>query len=327
RGFCEARSATPATVGHWSQIPAVPTDAFKAAPIVSGDPAEAAAVFRTSGTALGAGRRGTHYMLDTALYRAALRVGFGVHLLPEGGPIRIAALVPPPSELPDSSLSFMVGDVLETFGADRSRFYVRKGDLDLNRFVADARDAIVEGQRVLVAGTSFAFVYLLDGLAAAGIHLSLPPGSRAMDTGGFKARSREVERAELYGMIEVGLGIPAAYIVNEYGMTEMSSQFYDGIAGEAAPIGAGRLHHGPPWVRTVAADPNTLEPLDRGAVGILRHLDLANLDSVAAIQTADLGAIADGGFELGGRAEGAEARGCSIATDELLEVMRRGIEG
>jgi hypothetical protein len=85
---------------------------------------------------------------------------------------------------------------------------------------------------------------------------------------------------------------------------------------------AGRLHSGPGWVRTRAYDPETLEPLPDGEVGVLRHWDLANLDSVMALQTADLGRVRPGGFELLGRARGAEARGCSIAMDELLSALR-----
>ncbi len=109
-------------------------------------------------------------------------------------------------------------------------------------------------------------------------------------------------------------------------MTEMSSQLYDGAAGSAPALGAPRVHRGPGWVRTVAVDPETLQPVTPGKTGILRHLDLANVHSVAALQTADLGVVReDGAIELHGRATGAEARGCSIAVDELLEVMgRRG---
>jgi hypothetical protein len=324
RGFCEARAATPYSVRSLDEIPAVPTDAFKAAPIVSGDAGRAEVVFRTSGTTLGSERRGTHYMLDTRLYRAVLRAGFQTHLLPDLPRIRIAALVPTPIELSDSSLSFMIGEVVEAFGAAGSDFYVRDGDLEVERFLTDARAAKEAGELLLIVGTSFAFVHLLDALVEARRMLRLPEGSRAMDTGGFKGRSRAVERAELYRAMEERFAIPEPFIVNEYGMTEMTSQFYDAAAGTGEPVGAGRRHRGPPWVRTTAADPETLESLPAGSVGILRHVDLANLDSVIAIQTADLGVVRKDGFELLGRAEGAEPRGCSIAMDELLDVLRNG---
>ncbi len=140
-----------------------------------------------------------------------------------------------------------------------------------------------------------------------------------MDTGGFKGRSREVTREELYGEAQRTLGIALAWCINEYGMTEMSSQFYDGVAGRAGEI-ARRLHHPPPWVRTHATDPETLALLPEGSEGILCHWDLANLHSMMGIQTEDLGVVEAEGFRVLRRAKGAEARGCSIAADELLSV-------
>ena len=178
------------------------------------------------------------------------------------------------------------------------------------------------GEPVCILGTAFALVHWLDALREAGTRFRLPAGSRLMDTGGFKGRSREVTREELYGAVEDRLGIPPAWCVNEYGMTEMSSQFYDGVAG-AAPAPADRLHAGPPWVRTQATDPETLRPLPHGEVGVLRHFDLANLSSVMAIQTADLGITSPDGFRVLGRARGAEARGCSLAMDDLLTAIGR----
>jgi hypothetical protein len=337
RLFCERRGAGPETVAHWTEIPAVPTDAFKAAALVCGDPAEiesaagamgdgghrSSAVFRTSGTTLGAGQRGTHYIPDLSLYDAALRAGFAAHLLPEGGRMRMVSLVPPPAEAPDSSLSHMAGTVMADFGTAESGWYVSPGGGIDHGALADAlHGAESAGEPVCILGTAFALVHWLDALRDAGTRHHLPAGSRLMDTGGFKGRSREVTREELYGAVEDRLGIPSAWCVNEYGMTEMSSQFYDGVAG-AAPAPADRLHAGPPWVRTQATDPETLRPLPHGEVGVLRHFDLANLNSVMAIQTADLGVTSPDGFRVLGRARGAEARGCSLAMDDLLTAIGR----
>ena len=321
RRFCERRGATPETVEDWTGIPAVPTDAFKATALVCGDPAAAVAVFRTSGTTQGAERRGTHYFPDLSLYHAALRAGFAAHLLPDGARPRVLSLIPRPEALPDSSLSHMAGEVARSlsFGADW--LVSPTGGIDLPALVAALHGADAAGEPVCVLGTAFAFVHALDALAEAGERFRFPPGSRAMDPGGFKGRSREVERGELYGMIAERLGVPEAWCVNEYGMTEMSSQFYDGRAGSAPPVDE-RLHAGPPWVRTRAADPETLRPLPHGEVGVLRHWDLANLHSVMAVQTADLGVTGPGGFRVLGRAQGAEARGCSLAMDDLLRSLR-----
>jgi len=323
RAYCDRRGATPETVARWSDVPAVPTDAFKAAALVCGDPASAAAVFRTSGTTQGRERRGTHYVADLSLYDAALRAGFGAHLLPNGARPRILSLVPSPGELGDSSLSHMIGEVMEDFAAPGSGWFVRAdGGIAHERLRDALRAAEAEGTPVCIPGTAFAFVHWLDALTADGARFHLPEGSRVMDTGGFKGRSREVTREELYAGIHERLGIAPAWCVNEYGMTEMSSQFYDGVAGTAAVPGE-RLHVGPAWVRTQAADPETLAPLPHGETGVLRHYDLANLHSVVAIQTADLGFTTPAGFRVIGRAQGAEARGCSIAMDELLSALQK----
>jgi len=321
RAYCERRGRTPVDVHGWLDVPSVPTDAFKAAPLVAGDPAQAVVVFRTSGTTGGASRRGAHYLIDTQLYRASLLAGFQHHLLPEGRPMPILSLVPDFAEAADSSLSFMIDEVVAAFGGEGSGWFVSGSGLDVDSLHERLRLAEIQGIPVLLAGTSLAFVHLLDALEATGAELRLPHGSRVMDTGGFKGRAREVSRGQLYAEIEARLGVSGAYLVNEYGMTEMCSQFYDGIAGESPASDRPRLHYGPGWVRSVAVDPETLLPLPAGEAGILLHFDLANLHSVSAIQTSDLGIVSDDGIELLGRVAGAEARGCSIAMDELLDVM------
>jgi hypothetical protein len=318
RSYCSSRGAVPGRVEHWIDLPAVPTDAFRVASLVCGDPSTAEAVFRTSGTSGGATRRGTHYLQSTHLYKASLRAGFTRALLPDRARIAIFSLVPTRHQLPDSSLSFMVDDAVAEYGTDRSGFYVSEGGLNLPDLLDALTQVAGDDVTVLLAGTSFAFVHLLDGMEEKGAEVRLPAGSRVMDTGGFKGRSREVSRGDLYTLMSERLGVGPRWIVNEYGMTEMSSQFYDGIAGEADPHPGSRLHRGPGWVRSVAVDPETLRPVPTGETGILRHVDLANLDSVIAIQTYDLGRVYEGGIEVLGRVPGATARGCSIAMDDLL---------
>jgi hypothetical protein len=322
RAFCDARGTTPRHVLSWQQIPAVPTDAFKATPLLCGDPADAAAVFRTSGTTAGAERRGAHYVLDLAPYHAALREGFAAHLLPDRAAIRIISLVPPISDLPDSSLSHMIHEVVGEFGTEGSGWRLSAaGGIDMAGLLADLEQLQAADEAVLLAGTTFTFVHLFDALRERGRTFQLPHGSRVMDTGGFKGRSREVGRRELLSDFRALLGIDADRVVNEYGMTEMSSQFYDGVVGKRAE--EPRRYTVPRWVRTVAVDPETLGPLAPGETGVLRHCDLGNLNSVLVLQTADLGAVEGSSFTLYGRAPGAEPRGCSIAMDELLQAIGR----
>ena len=136
-----------------------------------------------------------------------------------------------------------------------------------------------------------------------------------METGGFKGRSRTMPRPALYLALEEQLGVPLERIVNQYGMTELGSQFYDTVLREPA---APRRKLGPPWARVRIVDPETGEDAPADGAGTIVVYDLANTGSVLAIQTADLGRRVQDGFEVLGREPGAEARGCSIAADELL---------
>lgn len=320
--WCRRRGVTPADVAHWSDIPAVPTAAFREVPLVAGDPGRAEASFRTSGTTAGEGHRGTHWMLDLAIYRAALRPVFAAWLLPDGARPPMFSLVPSAREMPDSSLAFMIDDIIAAFGAPGSGAFASvSAGLDiagLSRGLDDAADA---GKPVCLLGTSFSFVHWLDALESAGPRFRLPAGSRLMDTGGYKGRGREVDAETLRALYGERLGIPPEACVNEYGMTEMTSQFYDSTLRRPGP----RRKTPPPWVRTRIVDPDTLHPLDDPAApGLLRHIDLANLGSVMAIQTEDIGVRIDDGFQVLDRVAGSQPRGCSIAMDELLGAVRGG---
>jgi hypothetical protein len=333
--YARRRGREEGTLTHWSEIPAVPTAAFKEVALVSGDPASAEAVFRTSGTTRGEERRGEHYLPDLTLYHASLLPNFAAHLLPDGAELPFLSLLPPSGEMPDSSLAHMIAVVMDRLGAPGSRSYATVASgLDEESLGRSLREYEEAGRPVCLIGTSFAFVHWTDALRRRGERYRLAPGSRLMDTGGFKGRSREVAADELRATYVELLGIPEDHLVNEYGMAEMCSQFYDDVLREAiraagaerADSAGGarsgrRIKVGPPWVRTQVVIPETLEPLPAGDVGILRHYDLANLGSVIGVQTEDLGRAVAGGFELLGRAAGAPPRGCSIATDLLLEAV------
>jgi acyl-CoA synthetase (AMP-forming)/AMP-acid ligase II len=316
RRFCEGRGRTPDTVRHWRAIPAVPAGAFKELALRSFPERHEAHVFRTSGTA--AERRGALHLDTLALYEASLLPSFRRGVLPDlasGARARLRILAPAPAEAPDSSLSHMFGVAVAALGDAGSGFDVRGGALDAAGLLAALEHACADGVPVALCGTAFAFVHLLDELAGRGARLALPAGSRAMETGGFKGRSRELPRDALYAGIEAALGVPASRIVNQYGMTELGSQFYDSVMCRP---GEPRRKLGPPWARVRTVDPETGDDAAPGAVGVLRIHDLANTGSVAAIETADLGRGVADGFEVLGREPGAEARGCSIAADEML---------
>jgi hypothetical protein len=157
-------------------------------------------------------------------------------------------------------------------------------------------------------------VALLDELSDAGRSLPLPPGSRVMETGGFKGRTRIVGREELYARSAAAFAIDEAAIVAEYGMTELSSQYYDSPASRWSNK---RIKLPVPWLRPIVVDVSG-NPLPTGIVGAIRHVDCANRSSAVAIQTEDLGVITADGLLLLGREEGAALRGCSLDAEDLL---------
>jgi hypothetical protein len=202
----------------------------------------------------------------------------------------------------------------ERFGersADDSHF-VRNGVLDLAALDEHVVRATLKGESVLLLATAFALVHFLDALDGAGFRL--PAGSRVMQTGGFKGRTREVDRATLQRELAQALAIEEGAIVGEYGMTELSSQFYEGTLVGGSP----NVYVEPPWARIVPVDPETLVPVGDGEIGIARIEDLMNVDSAVFVLAADRVRRTPSGVELLGRMPGASPRGCSIALDELL---------
>lgn len=321
RRLCQAQGDRPHPLG-WA--PAMPTDVFRYARVAGHPASEDTHQFRTSGTTSGA--RGTHAFRDLTLYDAAAEVHARRMLFPDLPRIALVMLAAHPLAVPESSLSYMLGRFETWFGAGPATWCLRDDTLDVDALTGALRAAQRDGTPLALLGTSFAFVFAEDALGAQ--RFELPAGSRIMQTGGYKGRSREVEPSALRQLLSARYAIPEDYIVAEYGMTELSSQLYeaslsDRLAGHPRP----RRHLvPPPWVRATPVDPETLAPLPAGRVGVLRIDDAANLDSVSAILTSDLASAAqDGarGVDLHGRASGASLRGCSLAVEEALTARGR----
>lgn len=323
--YCSALGVSPAAPPRsWYDIPAVPAAAFKDATLATFDPAGAALAFDTSGTT--AGRAGRHFFETAALYDAVLVAAFDRFMLPDGARLRYFNLVPNPDERATSSLGYMMGRVASERGAGPAGWYLRGEALAVDALTADLRAAVAARQAVCIAATAFALAHVLDHLEREGLRFCLPPGSRLMETGGFKGRTRVVRREDLYRRLGDVFGVPQNAIVAEYGMTELTSQYYDDVLVRPNAASARvRTKVSPPWLRTriVGTDGKALA---RGTIGALVHVDLANRSSCIAIATEDLGvrlpesadAHASDGIVLIGRESGAALRGCSLDAESLL---------
>jgi hypothetical protein len=298
--------------GDWPA--ALPTDVFRFRRIAAHPDTADVRVFRSSGTT--SNERSVHAYRDLRLYDRAARVAARYMLFPDVERIAMVMLAPHESEAPDSSLDYMIARFAEWFG-QRSTWVWREGALDLDALCSALREAEASNTPVALLGTSFAFVHAEDGLGDT--RFSLPEGSRVMQTGGYKGRSRELDPGDLLRAIGARYGIPEAWVINEFGATELSSQMYDTTlrdswVGASAP----RRLWAPPWLRATPVDPDSLEPVEGDSVGLLRLDDCANLDSVCCIQTADLARRCEDGIVVLGRAPGAVPRGCSLAADQAL---------
>ena len=275
----------------WREIPAIPLTAFRHAAIRSFPAAETIRSFRTSGTT-GEGY-GEHHFRKLELYHAAAIGGWQRIGLPTKN---LFCLMQPPTESPHSSLSCMAGWL-----APPQRFFL--GDWD--RMVEELSR---EENGVVLFGTALAFLALFEWLGDR--EVLLPVGSLAVETGGYKGTERSLPKSELYALFHRHLGLGENDVWNEYGMTELSSQFYT--------RGLGNPHRGAPWVRSLVIDPESGNECADGATGILRIFDLANIGSCCALQTGDLAIRRAEDFELIGRDPAALPRGCSRPADEIL---------
>lgn len=316
RRVCEQRGKTPATVRNWRDIPAVPTLAFKHLDLSCG-PAER--VFLTSGTTQGAACRGRHLVPDLRLYRAAARAGLREIVFPDVPEMRLLSLLPSAAERPESSLAQMIDWAIEDFGGPGSAVFATGERFDFPGLAQALKQSERDGTPVCVIATTGGVVRFLDRCRDDGWVFRLPHSSRLMDTGGNKGAPRVLSRNGLLHAVWNALAIPGYFVVNEYGMTELSSQFYDNVIGDRYH---GRPTHrakvGPPWVRTRVLDPTSLRDVPPGERGLLCHVDLANAATALAVLTEDVGRLTQDGFELIGRVEGAEARGCSLALSDFV---------
>lgn len=316
RRYCVSRRVTPAQVRTWRDIPAVPAASFAQVRLATFPEERTRVRFVSSGSTRNGGPASTLDLESTELYDASLRKHFKACVIPDVKSIDMVILSPTFAQAPHSSLAYMLSDVFATFGAGGG-FFVRDGELDPD---AAAR-ALAQARRpTLVFGTAFAFVHFLDACRERDLIFALPPGSRVVETGGFKGKSRSLERDDFYQRLSLVFGVSRDFCISEYGMCELGSQCYD---ANLLDVLAGRtpryeLKIAPHWSRWTVVDPVDERELPSGEAGLLRCLDLSNRGSVASVLTADLGKTVEGGFRFLGRSAAAPPKGCSIAIDAML---------
>jgi hypothetical protein len=292
KSYVDAIGVSGPAVDRMQKIPFLPIRFFKSHIIKSGlfDPQE---IFESSGTTGSINSR--HFVKDTDLYKESFTRGFESFY----GPVKeqcIIGLLPSYLERKNASLVYMVNELVQQSGHPQSGFYLH----GLDKLAEVLRQREANSQPTLLIGVTFA---LLDFAEA----FSLPlQHTTIMETGGMKGRRQEMVRQEVHDILKQSFHVRSIH--SEYGMTELLSQAYS--KGEG-------IFDCPPWMKIIVRDeedPLSIKPVTaRRQQGAINIIDLANIYSCSFIATDDAGRLyEDGSFEVLGRMDNSDLRGCSL---------------
>ena len=288
REFVNLRGITPGDVHRIEDIPFLPIEIYKTREVVCGKvpPQD---IFLSSGTT--GMERSKHLVADLDLYRRSFVSGFR-RIYGDPANVQFLALMPTPDQAPQSSLVHMVKTLMDLSDSPENGFFLAS-HTGLRARLTQKR---APGRRIMLIGLTYALLDFANSY----------PGKyeplMVVETGGMKGRREEMIREELHEKLKDGLGVDEIH--SEYGMTELLSQAWSTGRG---------LFSAPPWMKILIRD--SKDPLawaPNGITGGISVIDLANYHSCSFIATQDLGRLhPDGRFEVLGRFDSAETRGCS----------------
>ncbi len=270
-------------------IPFMPIEFFKHNHVVTGRGKETR-IFESSGTT--GSQTSKHYLLDDEIYRESLEHGFR-HFFGDPAEWCFIALLPSYLERPNSSLVFMMDYLISRSQNPLSGFYLNNPD-DLASKLEFLEQS---GQKTMLIGVTFALLDLAEQFPMSLINTTI------VETGGMKGRREELTRNELHTILKSAFRVNS--IGSEYGMTELLSQAWSTGDG---------IYFTPPWMHLLIRDPyDPFRRMPDQKSGGIDVIDLANQYSCSFIQTQDLGRKhADGSFEVLGRFDNTELRGCNL---------------
>ncbi|WP_370087386.1 acyl transferase [Ekhidna sp.] len=278
--YCNYLNINPDSIINLEDIPFLPIQFFKNHAIKSGSWSEEK-IFKSSGTT--ATGRSQHFIKDLDHYHDTAKVAIE-EIIGDLSEYQIIAILPSYQEQGDSSLISMVDHFIK-YASEGSGYYLRNNDL---------ASVLESSRQKLVIGVSYA---LLD-IASSGIKAK---NAIIMETGGMKGRRKEMTREELHNELCDGFSVDEIW--SEYGMTELQSQSY-GTSGK---------FKFPAWAKCLIRDINDpFSYLSHSKTGGINVIDLANIDSCCFIETKDLGRLNDDYFEVLGRFDNSDIRGCNL---------------
>lgn len=290
RDYVDNIKVNPLFVNEIEQIPFLPIRLFKTQEVKTTHFAPEI-IFESSGTTGTANSR--HFIKEVALYEESFMKGFQrCYGRAEG--YCIIGLLPSYLERQHSSLVYMVDRLIKRSSHPDSGFYLD----EFEKLEATLIALEQKGQKTILIGVTFALLDFAEKFSVKLNHTII------METGGMKGRRAEIIRPELHHILQKAFGLDAIH--SEYGMTELLSQAYSKSKG---------IYDPPPWMKALVRDEEDPLTVNKAGTGVLNIIDLANIYSCSFIATDDAGKIyPNGSFEVLGRVDGSDLRGCSLLT-------------
>lgn len=288
--FIKNLNIDPEKINEVVKIPFLPINFFKTHQVVSNTKKEEI-IFSSSGTTGMSQSR--HFVTDLKVYEDSFNLAFE-EFYGEVADTCLLALLPSYLERDGSSLIYMVDALLKQSKHPDSGYFLHNHEELYTKLTAQKK----AGQKTILIGVTYALLDFLE-------HYQLDfPELIVMETGGMKGKRKEMVREELHETLKAGFGV--SHIHSEYGMTELLSQAYS--------LGDG-IFECPKWMKILLRDTN--DPLTllnaNQQTGGINVIDLANINSCSFIATQDLGRLLpDGLFEILGRFDNADIRGCNL---------------
>ncbi|MGV6829018.1 MAG: LuxE/PaaK family acyltransferase [Flavobacteriales bacterium] len=289
--FCDLLATNPKTVKQVKDIPFLPIQFFKTQKVLEKN-GIAEKVFNSSGTT--GIQKSKHYVTNLNLYKNSFLTGFS-YFFGNLSNYNILALLPSYLEQKNSSLVFMVDELIKKSNSHHSNFYLNNFDelIEKIQYLENNK------KKTILFGVSYA---LLDLIEKQTFNLK---NTLVLETGGMKGRRKEQIKSELHEHLKKGFGVNTIY--SEYGMTELLSQAYSKGNG---------IFTCPSWMKILTRDTEDAFSYVNNTTGGINIIDLANLHSCSFIATQDLGKVAvNGSFEILGRFDNSDIRGCNLMVE------------
>jgi len=290
--FVDYLNINPSSIKEISEIPFLPIEMFKNHLVLDKN-STAENYFQSSGTTKM--NRSKHYIANFSLYEESIYKSFEEFIgKPED--YIFLGLLPNYSENPHSSLIYMIDYLIKKSNKSENGYFLYNHQelFDLLQTLTD--------KKVILFGVSFALLDFLDFCDSNSKTFQLSNALTIIETGGMKGRKEEMTKDELLKIFKQGFRTDK--IFSEYSMTELLSQAYS--LGE-------NVYKSPNWMRILIR--NTEDPfsyIDDGRTGAINIIDLANRHSCSFIATQDLGRLENDTFQVLGRIDHSDIRGCSL---------------